>query len=172
MECNGKVFITSAIYRHPKGNIEHFIDSTAHIFSNTNDKFFYIIAGDFNINLLNLNDNLTSKYVDSFLKTNFIPCINLPTRFCDTTATLIDHIMVKVPQKMIHTKVNAGNFIADITDHLPNFVLINTRTTNIIDCPYVRLFTKRKIEKFISDMPNLKPLVTTENGQLSKSKED
>ena len=123
----GKEFITGTIYRHPNGNVKHFIESIEHIFSNMNDNAFYIIAGDFNINLLNINDENTTKYVNGFLEANFIPCINLPTRFCDTTATLIDHIMIKVPRKLIQSKVSAGNLLTDITDHLPNFVFINTK---------------------------------------------
>ena len=86
--------------------------------------------GDININLLNVNDDSTSKYVNNLLQSNFIPCISLPTRFCETTATLIDHIMVKVPRKFIQSKVSAGNLLADITDHLPNFVLINTKISH------------------------------------------
>ena len=101
-----------------------------------------------------------------FLNANFIPCINLPTRFCDSTATLIDHIMLKVPRKLIQTKVTAGNLISDITDHLPIFALIDTKIPKIINRPFVRLFTKKKIDKFIADIPILNPLVSTHNNQL------
>ena len=69
-----------------------------------------MVVGDININLMNTEDAKTSNYGDKFLKANFIPCINLPTRFCDSTATLIDHIMLKVPRKLIQTKVIAGKF--------------------------------------------------------------
>ena len=101
-----------------------------------------------------------------FLNSNFIPCINLPTRSCDSTATLIDHIMLKVPRKLIQTKVTAGNLISDITDHLPIFALIDTKIPKIINRPFVRLFTKKKIDKFIADIPILNPLVSTHNNQL------
>ena len=62
------------------------------------------------------------------------------TRFCETAATLIDHIMVKVPRKLIQTKVNSGNFIADIKDHLPNFVLINTSIVNTRNQTYAEKY--------------------------------
>ena len=114
-------FIASCIYRHPNGNIDHFVDSIEPIFSNINDKSWYVVAGDININLLNTDDVKSSTYAERFLNANFIPCVNLPTRFCDTTATLIDHTMLKVPRKFIQTKVTAGNLISDISDHLPNF---------------------------------------------------
>ena len=152
-------FIVSSLYRHPNGNVDHFIDSIEHIFSNINENSWYVIAGDININLMNTDDVKSSSYAERFLNANFIPCINLPTRFCDTTATLIDHIMMKVPRKLIQTKVTAGNLISDITDHLPNFVLVNTKIIKITERPYIRLFTKKKIDKFIADIPKLNPLL-------------
>ena len=154
LKNKGKEFITGVVYRHPNGNVEHFIESSEHIFSNINDISYYIIAGDFNIDLLQTNHDLISRYINGFLEADFIPCINLPTRFCETTATLIDHIMVKVPRKMIQTKVSSGNMIADITDHLPNFTIINTNIISNKNRPFVRLFTKRKIEKFESEIKN------------------
>ena len=150
----GREFITGSVYRHPNGHIEHFIESSEHIFSHINDTSYYIMAGDFNIDLLQTNHDSTSRYINGFLEANFIPCINLPTRFCETTATLIDHIMVKVPRKMIQTKVSSGNMIANITDHLPNFTFINTNIVPNKNRPFVRLFTKRKIEKFVSEINN------------------
>ena len=166
---NKNEFIFSSIYRHPNGNIDHFVDSIEHIFSNLKDNVTYMVAGDININLMNTDDAKTSNYVEKFLKANFTPCINLPTRFCDSTATLIDHIMLKVPRKLIQTKVVAGNLISDITDHLPSFVLIDTKITKCINRPYIRLFTKKKIDKFITDIPNLNPLVTINNNDLLSS---
>ena len=162
----GKEFITGTVYRHPNGNIKHFTDSIKHIFSNIKDNAFYIVAGDFNINLLSINNENTTEYVNCFLEANFIPCINLPTRFCDTTATLIDHIMVKVPRKLIQTKVSAGNLIADITDHLPNFAFINTKIEINNIRPYVRIFSKQKINKFLADIENLSPMVSLNSGKL------
>ena len=67
--------------------------------------------------------------------------------------------MMKVPRKLIQTKVTAGNLISDITDHLPNFVLVNTKIIKITERPYIRLFTKKKIDKFIADIPKLNPLL-------------
>ena len=61
-----------------------------------------------------------------------------------STKSSIDRIMLKVPRKLIQTKVTAGNLISDITDHLPNFALVNTKITKKIDRPYIRLFTKKK----------------------------
>ena len=169
LSSDNKEFIASSIYRHPNGNIDHFVDSIEPIFSDKNDSSWHMVAGDMNINLLNADDEKSSNYVEKFLNANFIPCINLPTRFCDTTATLIDHIMLKVPRKLIQTKVTAGNLISDITDHLPNFALVNTKITKKIDRPYIRLFTKKKIQKFIADIPKFDPLLNENDNQLLSS---
>ena len=73
--------------------------------------------------------------------------------------------MVKVPQKHIQTKVSAGNLLVDITDHLPNFVLIDTKMSHSKDRPYVRLFTKKNIEKFENDISNLSQLISSNNNE-------
>ena len=50
------------------------------------------IAGDFNINLLSVNDNpFNSEYFDNILAAGFIPTITLPTRISQNS-TLIDNI--------------------------------------------------------------------------------
>ena len=117
MTSNDQEFIIGSVYRHPGGNIQHFIDAFSHILKQANDKAFYVWAGDINIDTLKYDkDKNISDYVTNFIEANFIPCITLPTRFTDVSATLIDHIMVKVPQKIIQNKVSAGNLVTDITD--------------------------------------------------------
>ena len=164
LKNKSKEFITGVVYRHPNGCVEHFIESSEHIFTNINDTSYYIVAGDFNIDLLQTNHESTTKYINGFLGANFIPCITLPTRFCETTATLIDHIMVKVPRKMIQTKVSSGNMIANITDHLPSFTFINTSIITNNSRPFVRLYTKRKIDTFLSEISNI-PSLLSENDE-------
>ena len=165
LKSQSQEIITGAIYRHPGGNIDHFLSSFEHIFSNIKDNAWSIVAGDININLLNVNDDSTSKYVNNCIQANFVPCITLPTRFCETTATLIDPIMVKVPRKYVQTKVSAGNLLVDITDHLPNFVLIDTEISHSKDRPFVRLFTKKKIKKFENEIINYNKLVSLNDNE-------
>ena len=75
--------------------------------------------------------------------------------------------MLKVPRKLIQSKVSAGNLLADITDHLPNFAFINTKIEINNERPYVRLFTKRKIAKFLTEAENTSPIVSLNNGILA-----
>ena len=165
---NGQEFIVGSIYRHPGGNVSHFINAFEHFFNHVKDKHFYLWAGDINIDILKIDsDKKVSDYVTKFIESNFIPCITLPTRFSDVSATLIDHIMVKVPNKHIQTKVTSGNLVTEITDHLSNFVLIDTEIIKEKKRPLVRLFTQRNIDKVQATLNCHPPLINENlNGTL------
>ena len=49
-----------------------------------------LLAGDFNINLLNENQ-ICSEFFDSLLAHSFLPLITVPTRFGQFSHTLIDN---------------------------------------------------------------------------------
>ena len=128
LTSNGQDYIIGSVYHHPGGKIQHFIDAFSHILNTAKDNSFYIWAGDINIDTLKYeSDKNISDYVTNFIETNFIPCIKLPTRFTDISATLIDHIMIRVPKKLIQNKVSSGNLVTEITDHLSNFVILDTK---------------------------------------------
>ena len=59
------------------------------------------------------------------LSTFFQPQILQPTRITDHTATLIDNIFLNSNKE---TFTISGNFIYDLTDHLPNFLIISNYT--------------------------------------------
>ena len=69
--------------------------------------------------------------MDLLLELNFITCITIPTRLTDTSATIIDHINIRLPTKKVSFKVSAGNFITDVSDHLPNFVIMDEEINSI-----------------------------------------
>ena len=53
-----------------------------------------LIMGDFNINLLNYNnDKETITFLDSVFSNSFSPFITLPARVGNTSETLIDNIL-------------------------------------------------------------------------------
>ena len=41
LTSNDQEFIIGSVYRHPGGNIQHFIDAFSHILKQANDKAFY-----------------------------------------------------------------------------------------------------------------------------------
>jgi hypothetical protein len=82
----------------------------------------------------------------------FHPHILQPTRITDHSATLIDNIFFNsVTHHMI-----SGNIIYDLTDHLPNFIIINKFSTlpgNIVI--YKRDYCKLDESLLINDIQNI-----------------
>ena len=112
------------------------------------------MLGDLNINLLSEHNEKVHDYLNSFLTKNFIPCITLPTRIRNHSISLIDHIFIKTPNKLIQNKCSSGNLITDISDHLPNFSFLDIKTPSINDRPFIRLFTEKKVQLFEENLCN------------------
>ena len=127
------------------------------------DNTLSIIAGDFNINLIKTENANTEQYTNTILQNSFIPCITIPTRVTYHSASIIDHILLKTPRNLIHTKVSAGNLITDISDHLPNILFMDLAIKSINERPLIRLFTPQKISEYLEKCKNEKPLISYEN---------
>ena len=88
------------IYRPPRSSnydLNAFIDEFSHIISSLeNNNNHLILAGDFNINLLKLNENeLYSNFFDTLKSHSLYPLITLPTRFTRITGTLIANLFLQ-----------------------------------------------------------------------------
>ena len=160
---NNETVVLGCIYRHPNGNPSHFNEQYQKVLENTNNNETCVIGGDFNIDLLQHEINTTGDYLTINLENNFTPCITLPTRITPHSATLIDHIFVKLPVKKLQTKVNSGNLFCSISDHLMSFVLLELESKKIKERPFVRLFTKNRIKYFQENAPNDPPLLPIDN---------
>ena len=56
----------------------------------------------------------------------------------------------------INDKIISGNFLTDITDHLPNFLLLGTPQKDVINQrPLIRVYNERNINKFRSDLAEI-----------------
>merc|ERR1712240_285825 len=146
-------------YRHPKSNINHFNVALNELISQIKDDTLAIVLGDVHINLLSENNEKVNIYLNNYLTNNFIPCITLPTRITDHSISLIDHIFIKTPKKLIQNKCSSGNLILDISDHLPNFSFIDIKTPSIKDRPFIRLFTERRIELSMNNLDSENALI-------------
>ncbi|CAL4123485.1 unnamed protein product, partial [Meganyctiphanes norvegica] len=111
-----------------------------------------IILGDTNINLMLENKENIDTYLNNFYVKNYIPCITLPSRITNHSATIIDHIFIKNPTKLIQNKCSSGNLITDLSDHLPNFTFLDLKTPTTNNRPYVRLFTENNINSFTENL--------------------
>ena len=81
-----------------------------------------IIMGDFNIDLHKYEEHQQSdEFINALGTYSFQPYILQPTRITDHSEILIDNIFFN----SIDHDLISGNLIYDISDHLPNFLLIN-----------------------------------------------
>ena len=152
LTVNNSSIIIGCIYRHPNGNVTHFNDSLLNVINRINKKDTFIIGGDINIDLLKLYSKTTENYFNNLIENNFIPCISVPTRITERTVTLIDHIFIRLPKSKINSLTSSGCLISDISDHLPNFLILQLKAKSNKDRPLIRSYTKKNIAKYKSNI--------------------
>ena len=94
-------FIICNVYRPPRSTIpvlREFLNELAPVVNSLDmPNHNVILAGDFNINLLKVNDNiLYGEFLDFVMSHSLNPQITLPTRFSTNNGTLIDNIFSKL----------------------------------------------------------------------------
>ena len=78
-----------------------------------------ILLGDFNVNLLKVQDDPeSSTFLDALGSNLLLPQILLPTRIAGDSNTVIDNIFSNASNSNI-----AGNICFSISDHLPQFCI-------------------------------------------------
>ena len=141
--------IIGVIYRHPTSNLNIFVQALDNSLDNIiKENKLTVVCGDININLLQQNSLHVKQYTDTLLSHNFMPMITLPTRITDHSVTLLDHINVFKPVKEIDRVTECGNLFFDISDHLPNFILIEGKHEKKVERPYIRIFSEKNISRF------------------------
>ena len=149
---NNPNVIVGVFYRYPRKNSgDEFVENlkpTLNKIKNRNKHI--IICGDFNYDLLKYEHNI---YINEFLNTmssNFLQqCLTKPTRIVKyNRPSLVDNTFVNIYDKEIHS----GNIIDKITDHLPNFVIIE----NMIN----------KLQKQNFKITNMKTFDKAENNSM------
>ena len=122
---NHKDIYLCNIYRPPKGNITNeilatFTEEITTLLSDLKRSRSVInVLGDFNIDLLQINDKVIIKqYFENMMTLSMYPKITLPTRITDASATLIDNIFCNSNNDKNET---AGILLSDLSDHFPYF---------------------------------------------------
>ena len=107
----------------------------------------------FNIDLLNFNAHKeTEDFINTLGTYSFHPHILKPTRITSHSATLIDNIFFN----SLEHQTSSGNILCDITDHLPNFLIINKFSTLPKNFKmYKRDYSKFNKEALISELNNI-----------------
>jgi len=124
ISTNGQAnLICGVVYRHPNNNIDEFIKSLESIIERIHrENKLCLFLGDFNIDLMKIETHAESEqFINTLACYFFQPHILQPTRITNHSATLIDNIFFN----SIEHFMISGNLVYDLTDHLPNFIIIN-----------------------------------------------
>lgn len=156
MECitveiemdKSKNIIISCIYRTQGSCIDTCRVKLSELYDGINNKKTVFVCGDVNIDLFNpLENNPTTEFINTMYSMTLYPSITRPSRITSHSATLIDNIFTNVMDR----NIVSGLLINDISDHLPVFATIQSRTmtnndvkTNIL----IRHKTQRAIHSF------------------------
>ena len=114
----------------------------------SNKKDYCILAGDYNINLLNHETHAeTGQFLNNIYAWSYLPVIIRRIRFTETSATLIDNIITNIPNESALT----GILIAEISDHLPILYISKSSmpdNVNNSNVKFRRLIDNAKIDNF------------------------
>ena len=105
--------IISVIYKSPKSNIINFSDFIYNNFNMLSVKNNLFLVGDFNVNILDINNNYNKHFINTIYSMGCFPLVTRPTRYGNTINSLIDNIYCNVNEKPISN----GIIISDISDH-------------------------------------------------------
>ena len=157
IECmfHGIKYVIGGVYRHPNGNVSHFIQGLENTLNKIETKCRSVILGDMNIDIIKFSDDRdTLQYVTTMMSHKYLPYITMPTRLTPYSATCIDHIFMKIPDPILSPDIMYGILFCDISDHLPNFVSISHGHLNTSreNRPMTRIFSERNCANFVRKM--------------------
>lgn len=125
--CEDVHMIILTIYRPPNTDYSTFnnellllLESIQPLMSKNS---ILILAGDFNINLMDNDSSDTVDFLNSCYSNSLLPSIIMPTRITSNTASLIDNIFVN----QLQTEC-CGIIQCDISDHLPIFCVLKPKS--------------------------------------------
>ena len=149
---NNKPITLINIYKPPKENtsvnINTFTTEISPILQAlTDSKPNIIISGDFNIDLLKINEKrFHCDFFDTMITNGLFPAITLPTRFSEHSCTLIDNIFSSE-----HACItSSGILLSEISDHLPCFASFNLNIS--YNMPTYRIYQRRWTESLMRQL--------------------
>ena len=150
VELNGPKgnVIIGSLYRPPNTSTKEFLEKYKVLISEIcKEKHEIILGMDHNLDLLKLAQHkATEEFLECNLDCGMIPQITKPTRITQTSATLIDNVIVS---KRLSGHSESRILIENISDHLPSLVSIgNYKCTQSEELKiYSRDIRKNNIEK-------------------------
>ena len=149
--------LIGVVYRHPKQKDKEFLQYLSNTLQKTKkENKKTILTGDFNLNLLKFEKNKEiTEFLDFLTAKWFTPQILGPTRITENEqASLIDNFFTDFNEM----QCTSGNFLEKISDHLPNFLIIENLNYHIKKKgkPYKRDYTNFDEENLINDIKKQK----------------
>ena len=157
---NGKLTLGN-IYRPPRFNnnnttLKKFLSELDPISSGiTKDNTDVLITGDFNIDLLQINERTEiQKYFDLFVTRGLFPRITLPTRMAARNGSLIDQLFCKIKNPSQH--IISCIIKTDISDHFPYFSVLDILKKKNHQPKYVHINNndENSFREFCNDVSN------------------
>ena len=136
--------LVGSMYRPPQSKEKEFLkdySKLTEIIGHQKDKEI-VIGIDHNMDFLKASKHTnTQKFLEYNLEINLLPVITKPTRITDTSATLIDNILIS---SKLQQAYYSGIIISNMSDHLPTVI----KLTNVKqDTKQQQTVTYRKINE-------------------------
>ena len=123
------------IYRPPMPSTENY-----------NQNNSVIRAGDYTINLLNINEHEhCGTLIDMLISFSLFPQITLPTRFTKCTGTLIDNFFCNLAKHILQSI--PGILIKPFSDHQPYFMFVDTTIKEDYPTTFIQVNVQNKEAK-------------------------
>ena len=148
---NSETLVVGSVYRHPNNVIKNFEDAFISVIKSFKSNQNYIVLGDFNINYDEVTTQQSiSDYANHINNVGCEQLIDKPTRICQTTGSIIDHIYVN---SILKDHVQPIIFYEDISDHLPICATIKCKPIEkAANRPYRRKISQENIALFLEDL--------------------
>ncbi len=148
--------ILCVTYRHPKKTSDHAYNTWLHdsLEKIGKEHKTLVFVGDFNYNLLKYSkDTNVTKFSDTMSHFNLQPTINKPTRIVkNQQPSLIDNIFINSLDK----NIISGNLTSKISDHMPNFLIMNNHSLSSKNLPNKkRTYKNFKKEEYQKDIQSI-----------------
>ena len=115
---NGMIYSIGGIWKHPNGNVSHFVSDLELLLNELDNGGTTIIAGDVNIDIIKFTNIDVISCMTTMMAYEYLPFITLPSRITQLWTTCIDHIFMKKSHRAKILNTLCGLFY---WDHLPSF---------------------------------------------------
>ena len=154
---NGISYTLGGIYRHPSGNVSHFVSSLETTLTKLDDRKNATFTGDMIVEFEKYTNESVASYMSTVMSYRYLPYVTLPTRITQISTTCIDHIFMKQSNQEKVPSALCDVFYCDISDHLPCFMHLQYANNSYTEKRLMtRIFGARNCSKFVQNM-------TTEN---------